>query len=325
MEYVVAIDGGGTKTVAVLVDISGTIIASATTGATNPNVVEPNELKNRFNQLLEQLNDQAPEAMMKVESLYAGMSGVGHYQTRLKMEQLLQVIVPTNMKVQVEPDSMNALYSGTYGQPGIVQIAGTGSICYGINAEGEEHRVGGWGYLFGDEGSGYDIGRRGIMAVLKSEDGRAEPTILTDLLLSYFQVTNGRNLIEKIYHAKQPKEKVSPLSKIIFQAYKRNDLVAEQIIHDVVEEICHALVTVYRQLFNEEQVQAVLCGGVFTDREVLPSLIQKQLEDRYPITTSLPKMPPIGGSVIKALSQQQLNLDNKIIDQLIQSFNNKSQ
>lgn len=90
------------------------------------------------------------------------------------------------IKVIVENDAICALASGTYGESGIVLIAGTGSISYCYNKKTNElNRVGGWGYVLGDEGSGYDIGRQALVAIMKSYDGRGKSTQLTEALKTF--------------------------------------------------------------------------------------------------------------------------------------------
>ena len=103
------------------------------------------------------------------------------------------------MNVTVDHDAITALYSGTLGRPGIVQIAGTGAITYGINQNGERGRVGGWGHLFSDHGSGYAIGRDGLSAAFMAHDGLTEYTSLTELFLQHFEKEELPDIIRAIY------------------------------------------------------------------------------------------------------------------------------
>ena len=94
-------------------------------------------------------------------------------------------------RVLVVNDALVALEAGAPGEPGVVIISGTGSIAYGRNAAGEAARSGGWGYVLGDEGSGYWIGRAALRAVLREADERGPKTALTPLLLEHFGVAAG--------------------------------------------------------------------------------------------------------------------------------------
>lgn len=321
MTYVIGIDGGGTKTKAVIADGTGAIIASETVGPTNPNLISTEELHHTLDVLLRGLGSQAPEQYKKVTYLFAGVSGAGVEQSRISLFHVLTKLVSDYVTIRVESDTINALYSGTFGKPGIVQIAGTGSITYGINNKSEHDRVGGWGYLFGDEGSGFDIGRQGIMAVLKSDDGRGPKTILTEKIYAFFGVTHARDLIQKVYTATVPKNDISPLSRVVFQAYKKNDPAAVAIINGVAKEISISIKTLYKKLFDfNETVDAVLCGGVFNEIDIVPPLIKRELGDLSRIKPCIPEMSPVGGSVIGAYLMQGSLPGPTIIKKMITSL-----
>ncbi|MEI3606983.1 BadF/BadG/BcrA/BcrD ATPase family protein [Pseudogracilibacillus sp. SE30717A] len=323
MDYVIGIDGGGTKTAAVLADLQGKIVAKALRGPTNPNLLCKTELQATINQLLNDLKKQAPFAFSQTVSIFAGMSGVGTKKQQAVVSSIITNIVEPSINVQIKPDPVNALYSGTYGKPGVVQIAGTGSVAFGINGKGESTRLGGWGYLFGDEGSGYDIGRRAIIKVVHAEDGLEDQTLLKELLLQHFEVADVRQMVEKVYHADNPKNEISSLSKIVFTAYKQLDLVAADILENVSKIVVSNLLNIHNQLFSQEQtILAVLAGGVFNDRSVLPLLVKKELEPNQFLSIVIPEIPPVAGSVIGALIERNIIITNEIINNLQTTLSN---
>ncbi len=300
MTNVIGIDGGGTKTEAVMADTDGIVLARAAAGPTNPNLISGSALQNTFRSLLRDLADQAPGPFKNVKRLFAGISGAALKQSGKELLHILEELLPADIAIQVEPDTINALYSGTYGEPGIVQIAGTGSITYGVNNQLEHGRVGGWGYLFGDEGSGFDIGRQGVVSVLKALDGRDTKTMLTEMLCTYFNVTNEYELIRKIYKAPAPKSEISPLSKIVFDAYKKEDPAAVRIIGEAVDSTCFSILTLYKKLFDvSETVKVILSGGVFNE-EIMSNAIKENFCGFTGLTIYNPIMPPVGGSLIGA-------------------------
>lgn len=317
MEYVMGIDGGGTKTIAVISDINGNIAAQSTAGSTNPNVAATHELEAAFQNLFDSLEKQLPDGLSNITCAFAGISGAGNQENKRNLQKLLKHLLPEHITIQVEADTINALYSGTYGKHGMVQISGTGSITYGINSKGQQGRVGGWGYLFGDEGSGYDIGRQGMIAALKSFDGRGLDTILLQMMYEHFDVDHPQGLIRKIYSSPVPKSEISPLSKIVFAAYKLNDPIAINILSNVGREIAHSIKTLYQKLFKvEENAAAVLCGGIFNEKEILPGLLRNELSADPGIRLILPKVPPVAGSLIGAYLMKQLTINDKIIHNL---------
>ncbi|WP_077328129.1 N-acetylglucosamine kinase [Virgibacillus siamensis] len=318
MEYAAGIDGGGTKTVALLADMHGNIIARSAGGPANPNVVPYDNLLYTFNNLFDELEQQCPDAMQNVSVLFAGISGAGNAAAKYEIEAVLKQLLPKTTRIQIEADTINALYSGTYGDYGIVHISGTGSITYGINARGQHGRVGGWGYLFGDEGSGYEIGRQGIIHALKAQDGRGPDTVLLDKIYDHFREKNPYELVRKIYTAKIPKEKISPVSKLVFEAYRKSDSVATHIIADAADEISMSIRTLYNNMFNQhDSVRAVLCGGIFYETDIIPPLLYEKLTDCSKIELSIPKLNPAGGSLIGAYLMKDQQLDNTVIESLI--------
>ncbi|WP_088052888.1 N-acetylglucosamine kinase [Virgibacillus dakarensis] len=319
MEYVIGIDGGGTKTDAMLATTNGIVLAKTSAGPSNPNIVKRDRLVQNIKIILRSLENQVPNASRMVSCLFAGISGASSTEAKEVLYEILEQLVPKNVQVCIEPDTINALYSGTYGKPGIVQILGTGSITYGINKKLEHDRVGGWGYLFGDEGSGYDIGRQAITTALKFQDGRNPKTVLLNMLLEHFVVDNSYELVHKIYSSKNPKELISPLSKMVFEAYRKHDFAAQQIIHNVVKEVTLNIKILHKKLFlSGEKVEVVLCGGVFRDRDLLPELLRKEL---YPyLDVILPVMLPVGGSLIGAFLMKNMEIEDSVIKNIISAF-----
>ncbi|MEN1967378.1 BadF/BadG/BcrA/BcrD ATPase family protein [Lentibacillus sp. N15] len=321
MPHIIAIDGGGTKTNAVLADDTGSIYAYSSTGPTNPNTISGEVLEQTLQLLFADLKKQASESFAKVTTVFAGIAGASSPQNAKQLQFSLEQISPANASITVEIDTVNALYSGTYGKPGMVQIAGTGAISFGINQHRHRERVGGWGYLLGDEGSGYAIGQQGIIAVLKAYDGRGEQTILTKIVSQYFGVARGEEIIQHVYSSAIPKVEIAAAAKLVFQAYKQNDPVAKEIIHRASRELCWSVRTLYRKLFSGEKTILVLCGGIFSESSIIPQHIKKDLfQSHQQIEMVLPKLPPVGGAVIGAYLACEITITNKVIENLIENF-----
>src|SRR5690625_4043298 len=318
MKYVIGIDGGGTKTKGLLADENGNVVASAVTGPSNPNVVKKNDLTNVFRDLFSSLKQKQEGFEKHTVSLYAGISGAGNKDNEEIIQGILEKHFPEQTAIKVEVDAVNALYAGTYGEPGIVQISGTGSITYGKNVRETVARVGGWGYLFGDEGSGYDIGRRAVTAALKAFDGRGPETILLHMLYAHFQVDKPQALIRQVYTSPSPKNKISPLAQIVFRAYKQNDGIAKEIINQTANELTLNITTLYKQLFQPgEKTTIVLSGGIFQEKEIIPELLHEQINKYKHLNLVLPDMSPAGGALIGAYLMKESRIDKEIIKNII--------
>ncbi|AIF44218.1 N-acetylglucosamine kinase [Virgibacillus sp. SK37] len=320
MGYMIGIDGGGTKTEALLADRKGNVIARALAGPTNPNLITVEKLVDTFDVLFTSLQAQFSPSIQQITALFAGISGAGNKQNQQLIKSVIQRFLP-NVLIHVEADTVNALYSGTYGKPGIVLISGTGSIAFGINDKLERERVGGWGYLFGDEGSGFDIGRQGVIAALKAYDGRGHPTILLSELYSHFSVSNPQDLIRSIYQAPIPKDTISPLSKIVFQAYRQNDSEAKRILMNVAEDMKAKMITLHKKLFQKtEIVRVILCGGIFQNKDIMPILLEGKLRSYPYLQISIPSIPPVAGSLIGAAVMHSDCVQGEFISNLQKSY-----
>src|SRR5690606_8774057 len=127
----------------------------------------------------------------------AGVAGFSSFEGN-DAQALFEAVAPAHVW-QAYPDLHIALAGGTGGRPGVVVIGGTGSVAFGRNAEGREHRVGGWGYLLSDEGSGFWIGREALIAVLHCMDGRGPHTILTDRVAEAVGAPGPRAIVRYSY------------------------------------------------------------------------------------------------------------------------------
>src|SRR5438034_4387666 len=132
-------------------------------------------------------------------------------------QAILSEILPAR-KLVVTHDALIALSGATGGEPGIVTIAGTGSIAFGRNALGKTARVGGWGYIFGDEGSGFDIARQAVRAALRSEEGWGPATALRDLLLQATGAQDANDAMHRFYTDEFPRPRVAALAPLVNDA-----------------------------------------------------------------------------------------------------------
>ncbi|MFT4416257.1 N-acetylglucosamine kinase [Fredinandcohnia humi] len=316
--YVIGIDGGGTKTKGIIADENGTIYAMEQVGATNQNGVDLTVIERELTELFSSLEEQNKEAFSKVHTVFAGMAGVDRPEAKERMEGIFSKLVPGCAKIIIDNDGVNALYSGTLGFPGIVQISGTGSITFGINDKGERKRVGGWGYLIDDEGSGYDIGRAALHAVFKAHDGRGPETALTEMIRKHFTVSDTPELIAYIYGSNNPRSVIAPLSKYVTIAADRGDEMANHIIRESSSKLVHSIKSLYLQLFSSSQkVPVVLVGGLFSRLDLfLPAIESMCKQWNLPINLQAPKIEPVGGAAAAALVSAGCKLEESFVENM---------
>ena len=167
-------------------------------------------------------------------------------------------------RILIVNDALIALQAGVENAAGIVIVSGTGSIAYGRNADGEASRAGGWGYVLGDEGSGYWIGRLALRAVVRHADGRGRVTSLTPRLLAHFGVQKAAELINKVYHDDLSPRAIASLAKYVQNARDEGDMVAAGILNRAADELMAAATAVMTRLeMADKSFTFVLAGGMF--------------------------------------------------------------
>jgi len=267
MKYFLGVDGGQSSTAAVIGDERGRIVGWATAGPCN-HVAAP-EARAKFLRVMRECIGQAAARVgihciddrWPFESACLGMSGGIEDKAALLLDML------ASDHVQVTHDAMTALAGATGGQPGIVVISGTGSIAFGQNARGETARIGGWGYIFGDEGSAFDIARHGLRATLREYENWGAHTALTPALLAHTGAVDPNQMLHLFYRPEWPRARVATLARIVNQIAEEGDPVAVGINHQAAHELAILSAAVRRQLFAEaEPSRTSWAGGVFESR-----------------------------------------------------------
>jgi N-acetylglucosamine kinase-like BadF-type ATPase len=210
-------------------------------------------------------------------------------------------------EISLETDARVALAGATGNLPGIVIIAGTGSIACGINARGRFARAGGWGPTMGDEGSGSYIGRRALEAVVMAYDYRGEPTSMMEPVLRHFGVLSPPELPPVIYDS--PAEvlgKIAQLSKIVVNAAQEGDKVAVEILKDAAVELARAATAVIEQLrMEKESFIVAYVGGVFEAGELILAPLRDEIQKVAPNAEIAPPIdPPVIGAVKMAIAMK---------------------
>jgi N-acetylglucosamine kinase-like BadF-type ATPase len=304
------IDGGGTKTAGVIADETGTVIAFHQVGGTNPNSVGIEAMTQQLQKLLMQLFMTVPQE--EVASCFVGMAGAGHPDKREAVRSLVQSMLP-GARIEADIDAINALYSGCADGVGVVYISGTGSVCIAVNSRGERARIGGWGYLLGDEGSGFDFGRRALTAVMMSHDGR-QPSSgpLVSKILRHFQCDNPADLIPIIYEQGYEKQKIASAAPCLFEAYDDRDSMARDIVLEVANNMVSILKAALIRLRDTGEAaltKVVFVGSVFHRQPSLVRLLNERLEEAgWPVQSIVPQVPPVAGAVVKAV----LNMNGSV-------------
>ncbi|AMY10257.1 Glucosamine kinase GspK [Luteitalea pratensis] len=256
---VIGIDAGGTKTEAVLADGQGEVIARARRGGANLAAHGELEVEKTLHELIEEVLGDGPA---RPDVICLGIAGVDRPDDSAIIHGIMRRI-GARARLLVTNDALIALVAGAGVGPGVVVIAGTGSIAYGRNARNEAARAGGWGYILADEGSGFWIGRQALRAVVRAADGRGPATALTPLVLDFFGVSRAEQLVREVYRTYLKPSDIARCARLVQQAREGGDAVAAHIASVAADELSAAVRSVVRQLELDGGFPVVMAGGAF--------------------------------------------------------------
>ncbi len=266
-EFVIGIDGGGTRTRAVLADLKGRVIKKAEAGPSSPRNLGAREASRN---IYEAISSVIPEEK-NVGKIIIGLAAVSE-QPDLKKE-VLSFLQENGMskflldRTRVISDQLVAFRAGTNSKEGVVLIAGTGAVARGWKGE-KEVKVNGWGYL-ADEGSAYWVGRLALEAIFKDIDGRGKDTKITEIAFDEIGVKSRKILLDEIYNS-PPTLFVPRFSVFCDEAASEGDETAILILQRAGEELALSALTVIRELnLGKEKFPLVLVGGMFKSQVVL--------------------------------------------------------
>jgi N-acetylglucosamine kinase-like BadF-type ATPase len=266
--HVLGIDAGGTKTVCLLADERGIILSEGRGPGANLHAAGELAVEKVLHEVIE---TALGELGITPAAICLGIAGVDRDDEARTVRAIMRRIGQKS-RVLVVNDALIALVAGVQGAPGVVIIAGTGSIVYGRNAGGEAARAGGWGHIIGDEGSGYWIGREALAAVMRASDGRGPQTQLTGDILAHFEVADVSRLPRIVYDRELPRVSVAALGPILQHVAAKGDAVATRILERAAEELVLGAQSVATRLeMRGESFTFCLAGGVF---RVVPWLAQ---------------------------------------------------
>jgi glucosamine kinase len=255
------IDGGQTQTKAVVADGTGRVLGRGLGGPSN-HVEAPGGRERLRQAVLESTAGALRSAglgdldTVTIAAVYCGMTGEADFKT--------DVITPLfpGVVVRVEHDAPAALAGATLGAPGIVVIAGTGSVVFGENAEGVVARTGGWGYVFGDEGSGFGLARDGVRAALDALDEVGPLTGLVASLTRRFGVQDLRLMPMAMYNGQISRDGVAEAAADVLEAWQGGDHVAAEVVTRGLDALARRVRTVAARVQLAEPL-VCLSGGVF--------------------------------------------------------------
>ncbi len=298
MAYVAGWDGGGTKTAVVYMNTDGDVVGRAVFGPLNPNGASADQINKTVREAVEDMKNM-PGGLPDCVLLQVGFAGASNPSARILLERAIREVgFPGEVRLAGDHETM--LY-GAVGREGAVLISGTGSVCMGKNGRGETCRCGGWGYLIGDEGSGYAIGRDILAAVARANDGCGPKTCLTELVFAALGISAMGEMIRYVYDPNSDKARIASVSPLLVRALERGDETAKEIAGRAAGELVLLAATVIDHLALEKGTIA-LSGSILTQISVIRQKVEAELASRYPALSCIqPRQDAATGAAAMAL------------------------
>lgn len=306
MALFLGVDGGQSSTTALLGDEMGRVLGMGQDGPCNH--VSGPEKSARFVGTIGGAVSKALAAagldsgVKEFAAACFGFSGGPRDKQRL-IEEMFRF-----EQLSVTTDALIALVGATSGEPGLITIAGTGSIALGRNSEGRIVRAGGWGYVFGDEGGGFDLVRQALRAALRHEEGWGPATSLHERLLTATGAENANDLLHRFYTVDWPRPQIAALSRIVDEAAVEGDGVAAAILNRAAQELATIAAAVRGQLFEpRETPRTAFVGGVFRS-----GFVRERFQLLVGERCGPPDLNPAAGALLEAyrIAKSRVTLAN---------------
>lgn len=292
---VVGVDGGGTGTRALIIDQKQRVLGEGHAGPSNPLRIGIAKAATNVREAIDRACAEAAVHRDDISFATIGLAGVRRKDIRECTREKLSEGLKEIRSIELLTDGEIALYGATDGKPGLVVIAGTGSICCGRNQQGKQACAGGWGPIVGDEGGATWIARKALQAVAHAADDRGPATSLTDAALEYFKVENAEDLSAAIYSPTMTNERLAGFAREVVRVARTRDRIAIEILRNAGWQLGVAANAVIRKLgMEKDEFPVVYVGGVYGAGGLVLAPMQEQImtvaKRAY---LSQPSFPPV--------------------------------
>lgn len=318
-DLILAIDGGQTSTKALLARRDGTILATGH-GPACDHIHGPGGRETNRRAIHTAARDALAEAGRKtgeIVSVGMGLTSAAreHHAQGIFMEIVRELCDPET--IWVDADYVSNLYGASAGGPGVVVIAGGGSVGYGIDAHGREALTGGLGFLLGDDGSAWYIGLQAIIAAVRANDGRGAPTALLPFIREHYGLDSVREIIRVIYADGFTRDQVSTIAPDIVRLAATDD-VARQVVTGAGGKLAEIVLATIRRLHEPgSPVSVYPTGGVFAAGPLITGPFESAILAAWPTATILqPRFAPVVGALIQAIRNLDGDITPAVLDRI---------
>jgi len=306
--YLIGIDGGGTKTITALATEKGKVLKIAKTGPSSPRNIKIETAVSNIEKGIKRVFKKG-----NIKSVFIGLAAIEEQpDLRIKIKKEIKkrkwLFSILKGKFEIGSDQITAFRSATLKKDGILIISGTGCVVHGWKGS-KEHKTSGWGY-FADEGSAFWAGQKAFQSALKDLDKRGSKTEITKMIFRKLKVKNIEQFLNKVY-SKDSNEIVPLFSILVDKASKKGDKISKQIMNQAAGELILAAKTVIKELkFENKKFPLVLSGSMFKS-EIILGKVKKEIKKIAPKVEFIrPKKEPVIGAVslAKEMAKNRFNL-----------------
>lgn len=313
-----SVDGGGSKILMISFNEKGEILSRAKGSTTNTNFISEGEVINTIDTCFAEIKKglgAEKEQLIDLENVYVAMAG----STKVFFS-LLEKYFRFKKIVRLSEGAIGQLAS-SLSRNGLLALSGTGSDCF-LNENGNSiDIIGGWGSIFGDEGSGYWMGTEALRAAVKSEDGRGEKTTLESIIPDFFGHRSIRGLL-KIYRSDNVRKDVASVTKCLTMAILNDDdAVAKKIVENAADEMVNQAVTLLKRNENNLPEIVTIAGGGWKTSSIMIERFEKRFHDFYPhIRFVYPQFEPIIGGIIDLFIEKGISVNDDQIASIKENY-----
>lgn len=323
MTYVMGVDGGASKTLAVLADQTGEIRGIGRGG--NGNHQAPAGVAGAMQEIRTALEGALGTAGVQAEEVEATYFCLAGADLSEDFEFLRPKLADLGVgkTIGLHNDSIAALRSGTDNPNAVTVIVGSGTNAAGRNAGGDEVRLAALGWYSGDQGGGGDLGRRAVWHVARAQDGRGPRTALEGSVLRALGVPDADAMIRRFYLEGIADGKIRSLAPLVFRAANEGDAVARELIIGQGKEVAVTATALLRQLDILDAIADVVLGGSIFKGEgsLLLDTIRQELEVNAPLARIIrPEVEPVIGALFCAMDTLGIPVNEKVRSRVKQSF-----
>jgi N-acetylglucosamine kinase len=307
-KVILAIDGGGSRTRCLAINHEAKVLGAGSGGASNHLLVDKKIVRASLDEAINAALARAEINLVDIVCVSAGLAGVDFDGVGAdEMQDLFREIGFTNSVIN--GDMVIAHTGALAGQAGVLALAGTGSSILGVGADGKRVKVGGWGPIYGDEGSAYRIAQNCLRAAARSFDGRGKQTALLDLIVNELGLRNFSESVKPIYVEKMESREIAALCRTAYKVAESGDESAIKIFHQAGDELAESVGAAIRRL-NLSEAKVSYQGSVLESCSIVRERFIECSKEAFPrVEIVPPRFKPVIGAFLLGCKAAGWSLD----------------